>query len=82
MGRCETTRFSDQNDRDRQFDQIVGNSPTVEEMLEKVERLAYTASTVLIQGETGTGKDLIAKAIHNIRPRYDGSGRERCPCLN
>ena len=64
-------RFSDRDDRNRQFDQIVGNSTPLEAVLEKVERVAPTSSTVLVQGETGTGKELIAKAIHNISPRYD-----------
>ena len=63
--------FGDRDDRNRQFDQIVGNSRPLEAVLEKVERVAPTASTVLILGETGTGKELIAKAIHNISPRYD-----------
>ena len=63
--------FGDRDDRNRQFDQIVGNSRPLEAVLEKVERVAPTTSTVLIQGETGTGKELIAKAIHNISPRYD-----------
>jgi len=63
--------FGDRDDRNRQFDQIVGNSRPLETVLEKVERVAPTTSTVLIQGETGTGKELIAKAIHNISPRYD-----------
>jgi formate hydrogenlyase transcriptional activator len=63
--------FGDRDDRNRQFDQIVGNSPVLEAVLELVERVAPTTSTVLIQGETGTGKELIAKAIHNISPRYD-----------
>jgi transcriptional regulator with GAF, ATPase, and Fis domain len=63
--------FGDRDDRNRQFDQIVGDSRPLEAVLEKVERVAPTSSTVLIQGETGTGKELIAKAIHNISPRYD-----------
>ena len=63
--------FGDRDDRNRQFDQIVGNSRPLEAVLENVERVAPTTSTVLIQGETGTGKELIAKAIHNISPRYD-----------
>ena len=63
--------FGNRDDRTRQFDQIVGNSRPLEAVLEKVERVAPTTSTVLIQGETGTGKELIAKAIHNISPRYD-----------
>jgi transcriptional regulator with GAF, ATPase, and Fis domain len=67
----ETVRTGDKNDRDRQFDHIVGNSPALEAVLNKVERVAPTSATVLIQGETGTGKELLAKAIHNISPRYD-----------
>jgi transcriptional regulator with GAF, ATPase, and Fis domain len=67
----EPLRSGDQDDRDRQFDQIVGNGPALEAVLAQVERVAPTGATVLIQGETGTGKELIAKAIHNISPRYD-----------
>jgi formate hydrogenlyase transcriptional activator len=55
--------------RDRSFDQIVGNSPALEGVLVQVERVASTDSTVLVLGETGTGKELIARAIHNISPR-------------
>ena len=61
----------DQDDRDHHFDHIVGNSPALEAVFELVERVAPTTTTVLIRGETGTGKELIAKAIHNISPRYD-----------
>jgi formate hydrogenlyase transcriptional activator len=57
------------DDRDHPFEQIVGNSPALEAVLEQVERVAPTGSTVLIQGETGTGKELIARAIHNFSPR-------------
>jgi transcriptional regulator with GAF, ATPase, and Fis domain len=67
----KTIRSGDQEDKDRQFDQIIGQSAALEAVLEKVELVAPTASTVLVQGETGTGKELIAKAIHNISPRYD-----------
>src|SRR5205823_4367504 len=58
-------------DRDpRRFEQIIGNSPALEAVLEQVERVAPTDSTVLIQGETGTGKELIAQAVHNVSRRY------------
>ncbi len=61
---------SDNRDRGpRRFEQLTGHSPTLESVLEKVERVASTDSTVLIQGETGTGKELIARAIHNISSR-------------
>ena len=69
--RCfERLPSGDQDDRYRQFDEIVGDSPALEAVLEQVERVAPTSATVLIQGETGTGKELIAKAIHNISSRY------------
>jgi formate hydrogenlyase transcriptional activator len=48
----------------------VGNSPALESVLAEVERVAPTNSTVLVNGETGTGKELIARAIHNISPRF------------
>src|SRR6201985_1328168 len=59
----------DQDSRERRFEQLIGNSPALEAVLEQVERVAPTDSTVLIQGETGTGKELIARAIHNISSR-------------
>ncbi len=54
---------------ERRFEQLVGGSSALEAVLEQVERVAPTDSTVLIQGETGTGKELIARAIHNISSR-------------
>jgi formate hydrogenlyase transcriptional activator len=53
----------------RRFEQIIGKSPALESVLEQVERVAPTDSTVLIQGETGTGKELIARATHNLSGR-------------
>jgi formate hydrogenlyase transcriptional activator len=53
----------------RNFEQIIGKSPALETVLGQVERVATTDSTVLIEGETGTGKDLIARAIHNLSSR-------------
>ncbi|NIR28486.1 MAG: PAS domain-containing protein [Gammaproteobacteria bacterium] len=53
------------------FGEIVGNSPSLKELLGRVELVAATDSTVLIQGETGTGKELIARAIHSRSPRGD-----------
>jgi transcriptional regulator with GAF, ATPase, and Fis domain len=54
---------------ERRFEQVIGNSRALESVLEQVERVAPTDSTVLIQGETGTGKELIAHAIHNLSVR-------------
>jgi transcriptional regulator with GAF, ATPase, and Fis domain len=65
----EILRTGDQYSYERRFQQIIGNSPALEAVLEQVERVAPTGSTVLIQGETGTGKELIAQAIHNISSR-------------
>jgi len=65
----EGVDIRDQGSRPRKFEQIIGNSPALEVVLESVKRVAPTNSTVLIQGETGTGKELIARAIHNISPR-------------
>src|SRR5947209_11966246 len=59
----------DQDLRERRFEQLIGNSPALEAVLEQVERVAPTNSTVLIEGETGSGKELIARAIHNISSR-------------
>jgi len=59
----------DQDRNPRRFEQIIGNSPALESVLEQVEQVAPTDSTVLIQGETGTGKELIARAIHNLSSR-------------
>ena len=53
----------------RNFEQIIGKSAALETVLEQVERVAATDCTVLIEGETGTGKDLIARAIHNLSAR-------------
>jgi formate hydrogenlyase transcriptional activator len=53
----------------RRFEQIIGSSRALESVLEQVEQVAPTDSTVLVQGETGTGKELIARAIHNLSSR-------------
>jgi formate hydrogenlyase transcriptional activator len=51
-------------------DEIIGRSFTLKAMLRQVEIVASTDSTVLIQGETGTGKELVARAIHRLSPRH------------
>jgi formate hydrogenlyase transcriptional activator len=53
------------------FENIVGNSPTLKHVLELVETVAPSDSTVLLLGETGTGKELIARAIHDRSRRKD-----------
>jgi formate hydrogenlyase transcriptional activator len=54
-----------------QFDEIVGESSALRQALKKVKTVAPTASTVLIGGETGTGKELVARALHDLSPRRD-----------
>jgi formate hydrogenlyase transcriptional activator len=57
--------------RDRYGVHIIGQSSALKRVLKQVETVAPTDSTVLILGETGTGKELIARAIHNLSPRRD-----------
>lgn len=54
-----------------QFHEIVGEAPGLKRVLKQVETVASTDATVLILGETGTGKELIARAIHNLSPRRE-----------
>ncbi len=53
------------------FEDIVGKSTAVRNVLDQVEIVAPTGSTVLLHGETGTGKELIARALHNLSPRCE-----------
>jgi DNA-binding NtrC family response regulator len=58
---------------ERNFDDIVGRSDALQRVLEQVATVAPTDATVLLHGETGTGKELIARAIHNLNARRDRS---------
>ena len=69
MGDGENSVQRARESRDSQFEQIVGSSPSLEAVLEQVERVGPTDATVLIHGETGTGKELIAQAVHNTSAR-------------
>ena len=69
MGAVAKIEFGEQYRNQRRFEQLIGSSPALEAVLEQVERVAPTDSTVLLQGETGTGKELIARAVHNISSR-------------
>jgi len=67
---CANKMSADERGKaERRFEQIIGNSPALESVLANVERVAPTDSTVVILGETGTGKELIARAIHKLSPR-------------
>lgn len=66
---AENVYLQEEIRRDHHFEEIVGSSPPLLDMLGQIEIVAPTDSTVLINGETGTGKELIARAIHNRSSR-------------
>ncbi len=70
MGALATFRSSEYERDSRRFEQIIGKSAALESVLEQAEQVAPTDSTVLIQGETGTGKELIARAVHDLSSRF------------
>jgi formate hydrogenlyase transcriptional activator len=65
----ENLALREEIDVTRMFEEIVGSSPALQSVLEKVAKVAPADSTVLVTGETGTGKELIARAIHKRSPR-------------
>jgi formate hydrogenlyase transcriptional activator len=67
----ENVYFQEEIRREHDFDEIVGNSPVLLELLRKVELAAPSDSNVLLFGETGSGKELIARAIHARSARKD-----------
>jgi transcriptional regulator with GAF, ATPase, and Fis domain len=66
--RVDNKRLSDRLEQYR-FGEIVGTSPPMQQVFRKVEKIAATDISVLITGETGTGKELIAREVHNRSPR-------------
>jgi len=70
VGDCATVTDPVTDQVDRTFERIIGSSAALESVLDQVEQVAPTDSTVLIEGETGTGKELIAHAIHNASQRF------------
>jgi formate hydrogenlyase transcriptional activator len=67
--RQENVALREQIDQVSMFEEIVGSSPALKRVLSSIVKVAPTDSTVLITGETGTGKELIARAIHKASPR-------------
>src|ERR1700720_1321674 len=69
--RNENLALREQIDRDSMFEDIVGSSDALRKVLRRVAKVASSDSTVLILGETGTGKELVARAIHKRSMRAD-----------
>ncbi len=67
--RTENQRLREELDQRYQFDNIVGRSANMREIFHTIERVAPTRATVLLAGESGVGKDMIARAIHHHSPR-------------
>jgi formate hydrogenlyase transcriptional activator len=67
----EKLYLEDEIRTEHNFEEIVGQSPQLRRLLKEVETVAPTDATVLIQGETGTGKEVIARSIHNLSRRRD-----------
>ena len=67
----EKQYLEEELDLEHDFEDIIGESPDLKKVLRQVETVAATDVTVLILGETGTGKDLVARAIHQLSSRRD-----------
>jgi formate hydrogenlyase transcriptional activator len=69
--RQEKQYLEEEINLDNRFEDIVGESGGLRQVLKQIETVAPTDATVLIQGETGTGKELLARAIHRLSPRNE-----------
>jgi formate hydrogenlyase transcriptional activator len=69
----EKLYFQDEIRSEQHFDEIIGRSQTLRRVLREIETVAPTDSTVLISGETGSGKELVARAIHQLSARHDNA---------
>jgi transcriptional regulator with GAF, ATPase, and Fis domain len=69
--RQENRYLEEEINLDNRFEDIVGESAGLRQVLKQIETVAPTDATVLIQGETGTGKELLARAIHRLSPRRE-----------
>jgi formate hydrogenlyase transcriptional activator len=67
----ETIYLQEEIKTEHNFEEIIGQSAPMRQLLRKIEQIAPTDATVLIQGETGTGKELLARAVHNRSLRKD-----------
>ncbi len=69
--RAENLYLRREVERKYSFDSIIGASPAMQRVFEVMEKVAQTDATVMVTGETGTGKDLVARAIHYAGPRSE-----------
>jgi DNA-binding NtrC family response regulator len=69
----ENVRLKEELGEFKHFEQIVGNSPSMRSVFERIAIVAKTDSSVMIYGESGTGKELAANALHNLSPRKEKS---------
>jgi len=58
--------------KSHQFDELIGQSPSMRKLIDRLERVADTESSILITGETGTGKEIVAQALHRRSRRHKG----------
>lgn len=80
---AENVYLKEEASADYNFEHIITRSPDYKKLLEQIERVASAEATVLIEGETGTGKELLAHAIHNLSNRKDqGMVRVNCAALS
>jgi Nif-specific regulatory protein len=66
------TYYKDQVLGEHKFENIIGKSTRMQQIFSMLETVAPTDATILVRGETGTGKELIATAVHNLSPRQNG----------
>src|SRR5690606_5337433 len=72
VARSEAARDDGHNKKPESFDQLMGNSPAIERVRQRIARVAPTALSVLINGDSGSGKALVARALHERSRVADG----------
>lgn len=65
----EKSYLQEEINAEQNFEEMIGSSPVMQDVFKKIQQVSATDSTVLLQGETGTGKELVARAIHHLSPR-------------
>jgi len=68
---AQNTYLQEEIQTEYNFEEVIGTAPAIKKVFKAIEKVAGTDATVLVTGETGTGKELIARAIHNLSRRKD-----------